>query len=135
MNVKFYPKKGKQFGLLFSWTDFAMQLRYCWTQDYDFYLTWLIEFACNYTIGNIQVCYAGALPVSIVEHSWFCCPHQIFIFEIHMKGNKKRKRKAKCILISCFIVEHSNWHDNSNFVYTKKFMEPVFWHEKFFFRL
>jgi hypothetical protein len=26
------PKKGKQFGLLFSWTDFAMQLRYCWTQ-------------------------------------------------------------------------------------------------------
>ena len=36
VNVKFPPppkKKGKQFGLLFSWTDFAMQLQYCWTQD------------------------------------------------------------------------------------------------------
>jgi hypothetical protein len=32
-------------------------------------LTWLIEFAGNYTIGNIQVCYAAALPVSIVERS------------------------------------------------------------------
>jgi hypothetical protein len=27
------------------------------------------EFAGNYTIGNIQVCYAAALPVSIVERS------------------------------------------------------------------
>ena len=29
----FQKKKGKQFGLLFSWTDLAIQLRYCWTQD------------------------------------------------------------------------------------------------------
>jgi len=27
------------------------------------------KFAGNYTIGNIQVCYAAALPVSIVERS------------------------------------------------------------------
>ena len=39
------------------------------TLDYDFYLTWFIEFAGKYTIGNIQVCYAAALPVSIVERS------------------------------------------------------------------
>jgi hypothetical protein len=36
---------------------------------FDFYLTWLIEFEGNYVIGNIQVCYADALPVSIVERS------------------------------------------------------------------
>ena len=89
VNVKFSKKKGKQFGLLFSWTDFAIQLWYCWTLDYDFYLTWLTEFAGNNTIGNIQVCYAAALPVSIVERSWIYCLHQIFIFEIHMKGIKK----------------------------------------------
>jgi hypothetical protein len=72
-----------------------MQLRYCWTQDQfnDFYLKSFIEFAGNYTIGNIQVCYAAALPVSIVERSWFCCPHQIFIFEIQMKGKKKKKER------------------------------------------
>jgi hypothetical protein len=28
-----------------------------------------IKFAGNYAIGNIQVCYADALPVSIVERS------------------------------------------------------------------
>jgi hypothetical protein len=39
------------------------------TLDYDFYLTWFIEFAGKNTIGNIQVCYAAALPVSIVECS------------------------------------------------------------------
>ena len=33
MNVKFSQEKGKQFVLLFSWTDFAIQLQYCWTQD------------------------------------------------------------------------------------------------------
>jgi hypothetical protein len=44
------------------------------------------------------------------------CPHQIFIFEIHMKG-KKENRKAKCILICCFIVEPSNCNENFNFVY------------------
>jgi hypothetical protein len=32
-----------------------------------FYLTWLIELTGNNTIGNIQVCYAAVLPVSIVE--------------------------------------------------------------------
>jgi hypothetical protein len=32
-------------------------------------LSGLIEFVGNYTIGNIQVCYAAALPVSIVERS------------------------------------------------------------------
>jgi hypothetical protein len=58
----------------------------------DFYLTWLIEFAGNYAIGNIQVCYADALSVSIVERSWSCCPHQIFIFEIHMKGKKENRK-------------------------------------------
>ena len=46
---------------------------------------------------------------------------------------KKENRKAKCILICCFIVEASNWHDNFNFVYTKYFTEPIFWHENFFF--
>ena len=30
---KILPNKGEQFGLLFSWMDFALQLRYCWTQD------------------------------------------------------------------------------------------------------
>jgi hypothetical protein len=41
----------------------------CVGRKSDFYLTWLIEFAGNYAIGNIQVCYADALPVSIVERS------------------------------------------------------------------
>jgi hypothetical protein len=44
--------------------------------------------AGNDTIGNIQVCYTAALPASIVERSWFCCPHQLFIFEMHMIENK-----------------------------------------------
>jgi hypothetical protein len=30
---------------------------------------WFIEFAGNNTIGNIHVCYAADLPVSIVERS------------------------------------------------------------------
>jgi hypothetical protein len=32
ISVKFSKKKRKQFGKLFSWTDFAIQLRCCWTQ-------------------------------------------------------------------------------------------------------
>jgi hypothetical protein len=38
-----------------------------------------------------RVVMPAALPVSIVESSWFCCPHQILIFEMHMKGNKIKK--------------------------------------------
>jgi hypothetical protein len=53
-----------------------------------------LQFAGNYTIGNIQVCYAAVLSVSIVECSWFYCPHQIFIFEIQWKKKRKEKLNA-----------------------------------------
>ena len=70
--------------------------------------------------------------VSIVERSWFCCPHQIFIIEIHMKG-KKENRKAKCILICCFIVEPINWHENFNLFKRNSLRSPFSDMRIFFF--
>ena len=90
VNVKFFKKK-KENNSVYYFRE-RISLYSC-----DIVDTWLIS--TSHGLLNLQatipsaisrfVIYAAALPVSIVEGSWFCCLHQIFIFEIHMKGNKK----------------------------------------------
>jgi hypothetical protein len=90
VNVKYSPRKGKQFGSLFSWTDFAMQLRYCWAQDQfnDFYLTWFIEFV-------------GLLGSTIKQHINMHLAFLFFFFPFHL--NFKYKYILGPLLFLCHI--------------------------------
>ena len=119
INAQFFCLKYTISNLYNNWTCKYNEICMFWVFQFSFFFS----FFFFYFVQKINLYFKGTPGLlccrSASFHRWafmiLLSAPNIYIWNSY----ERREKKVKCILICCFIVDPSNWHENFNFIYTK----------------